>query len=414
MNELYEYLHSPNDPMVNFNLGLFYEHQGHYSPASTFYLRAAEKTDSLDLRYEVLIRTFSCYNSLGNRNHTCESLLKQAICLCPKKPEAYYFLSKLYESKSDWLNMYTYSNIALDVCTENSTFVHPVQYPGLYAFLFQKAASAWWVGKPFESRQILRLLIDNYLDQLDNTYKGLLESNIVKIGLLPEKDSVKPYTKNNLSKLKYSFQNLEDIDRNFSQAYQDIFVLSVLNGKMNGSYLEIGSSDPYKNNNTALLENKFAWTGIGLEYEEHMAQTYKKHRKNPVLCVDALIVDYEKLLQKYFPNLYNIDYLQLDIDPPKNTYEILLSIPFDKYRFAVITYEHDYYIDLSKSYRNKSREYLTLLGYELLIPNVSPNENSPFEDWWVHPELVSKDVLSSMKISDLISTNKVESILLKN
>jgi hypothetical protein len=412
MNELYSYINNPNDPIISFNLGLFYEHQGHYSPASTFYLRAAEKTDNLDLRYEILIRIFSCYNSLGNRNHTCDSLLKQAICLCPKKPEAYYFLTQLYESKSDWLNMYTYSNIALDVCAENSIFVHPVQYPGLYAFLFQKAASAWWVGKPFESRQILRLLIDNYLDKLDNTYKTLLESNIAKIGLLPEKDSVKPYTKNNLTKLKYSFNNLEDIDKNFSQAYQDMFVLSALNGKMNGCYLEIGSSDPYKNNNTALLENKFAWSGVGLEYDEHMAQTYKKHRKNPVLCVDALIVDYEKLLQKYFPNQNNIDYLQLDIDPPQNTYEVLLSIPFDKYQFAVITYEHDYYIDISKSYRNKSREYLNSLGYKLIVPNVSPDENSPFEDWWVYPELISAERIQKLECLDKEKINQIETYFL--
>ena len=408
MNELYNYINNPNDPIISFNLGLFYEHQGHYSPASTFYLRAAEKTDSLDLRYEILIRIFSCYNSLGNRNHTCDSLLKQAICLCPKKPEAYYFLTKLYESKSDWLNMYTYSNIALDVCTDNSIFTHPVQYPGSYAFLFQKAASAWWVGKPFESRQILRLLIDNYLDKLDNTYKALLESNIAKIGLLPEKDSVKPYTKNNLTRLKYSFNNLEDIDKNFSQAYQDIFVLSALNGKMNGSYLEIGSSDPYKNNNTALLENKFAWSGIGLECDEHMAQLYKKHRRNPVLCVDALIVDYAKLLQKYFPQQNTIDYLQLDIDPPKNTYEVLLSIPFNKYQFAVITYEHDYYIDISKSYRNKSRKYLNSLGYKLIVPNVSPDENSPFEDWWIHPDLISAERIQELECMDKEKINRVE------
>jgi len=411
MNELYNYINNPNDPIVNFNLGLFYEHQEHYSPASTFYLRAAEKTDSLDLRYEVLIRTFSCYNSLGNRNHTCESLLKQAICLCPKKPEAYYFLTKLYELKSDWLNMYTYSNIALDICLDSSSFIHPVNYPGSYAFLFQKAASAWWVGKPFESRQILRLLLDNYLDKLDNYYKGLLESNIAKIGLLAEKDSVKPYTKNSLNKVKYKFNSMETIDKNFSQVYQDLFTLYVLNGKLNGSYLEIGSSDPYKNNNTALLENKFAWTGIGLEYDEQMVQTYKKHRKNPVLCVDALIVDYEKLLQKYFPYQNTIDYLQLDIDPPKNTYEVLLSIPFDKYRFAVITYEHDYYIDMTKSYRDKAREYLYNLGYKLIIPNVSPDDRSPFEDWWIHPDCVDLSKLQDLPNIEKTTTSNIETVL---
>ena len=34
---------------------------------------------------------------------------------------------------------------------------------------------------------------------------------------------------------------------------QDMFVLTVLNGKTNGTYLEIGSGDPFIGSNTALL-----------------------------------------------------------------------------------------------------------------------------------------------------------------
>ena len=45
-----------------------------------------------------------------------------------------------------------------------------------------------------------------------------------------------------------------------------------------------------------------------------------------------------------------------------------------------------------------------------MISNVSPVENSPFEDWYVHPELVDinrlKDILNNndtvTKISDLM------------
>ena len=92
-----------------------------------------------------------------------------------------------------------------------------------------------------------------------------------------------------------------------------------------------------------------------------------------------------------------IDYLQLDIEPAKNTFEVLLSIPFEKYKFAVITYEHDYYVDISKSFRDKSRRYLRAMGYELLVSDLSPDGVSNFEDWWVHPDLIDGQIKNVMK-----------------
>jgi hypothetical protein len=83
-------------------------------------------------------------------------------------------------------------------------------------------------------------------------------------------------------------------------------------------------------------------------------------------------------------------------------------MPFNKYQFAVITYEHDYYIDISKSYRNKSREYLNSLGYKLIVPNISPDENSPFEDWWIHPDLISAERIQELECMDKEKINRVE------
>ena len=48
----------------------------------------------------------------------------------------------------------------------------------------------------------------------------------------------------------------------YSQSAQDIFVLSVLDQKKKGTYLEIGSSVPVDNNNTYILETEFNWTGL--------------------------------------------------------------------------------------------------------------------------------------------------------
>lgn len=414
MNELLDYIDQPDNAIANFNLGLYYERQKHYSPASTFYLRSAEKTNSLDLRYEVLLRTFLCYHSLGNRIHTCESLLKQAISLCPKKPEAYFFLTQIYENKSDWLSIYTYASIALSICETESKLSNPVPYPGIIGLLFQKAASAWWVGKPAEARSIFRSLLNDHLDKLDDNYKNLLESNLSRLGCGPESNAIRSYHSKLINRFKHPFPGLDLIDKNYSQVYQDMFVLSMLNGKRDGSYLEIGSSEPHKNNNTYLLESLFGWHGVGVEYNEDIVKQYRQHRNNPVVCTDALIVDFDKLLKKYFHEKTVIDYLQLDIDPPSNTYQTLLSIPFDKYKFAIITYEHDYYIDITRSYREKSRDYLESKGYQLIIPNVSPDETSSFEDWWVHPELVDKNIVSQILKHSQPDINPVEKLFLNN
>ena len=48
-----------------------------------------------------------------------------------------------------------------------------------------------------------------------------------------------------------------NIKANHSQAYQDLFVLTMLSGKKNGRYLEIGGNHPSEFNNTYLLETEF-------------------------------------------------------------------------------------------------------------------------------------------------------------
>jgi len=98
---------------------------------------------------------------------------------------------------------------------------------------------------------------------------------------------------------------------------------------------------------------------------------------------DALLPFVRTAQDKYLKNLLGtvlFEYLQLDCEPAKNTFEALLSIPFDKYRFAVITYEHDWYTD-DKTYRDKSRKYLQMMGYQLVVSNISLDYKSPFEDW---------------------------------
>jgi hypothetical protein len=88
-----------------------------------------------------------------------------------------------------------------------------------------------------------------------------------------------------------------------------------------------------------------------------------------------------------------------------------LNIPFDTYKFAVITYEHDYYCDESKSFQEKSRKYLESYGYVRVVNNISPDDFRPYEDWWVHPDFIDNKILNKMLYID-DTTKKAEKYIL--
>lgn len=410
MNELINYIKNTRGDIENFNLAVWYENQNQLSPACSFYLRSSEFTENKNLAYECLLRLYLCYLKLTNRDYTCEILLKSAISLCPNKPEAYFLLSQYYENKKNYMDSYLYSSIGLEN-SNPSNLISDIGYHDEYMLIFQKAVSAWWFGKPSESRSLFQKLKNEYKERLNEYYFQKIEQNITSLGSGPESVSCVRYNKSKFDKIKIKFKNLENIEKNFSQTYQDIFVLTVLDGKKQGTYLEIGSSYPFHNNNTALLE-QFEWKGVGIEFKQEIVDQYKKERKNKILCKDALKINYNKLLDENYQDSI-IDYLQLDIEPSKNTFEALLSIPFEKYQFRVITYEHDHYVDMTGNYREKSRRYLSALGYTLLFNDISPNQNSPFEDWWIKKELIDSEILNKLfLIEKQDDVNQVEILLL--
>ena len=190
------------------------------------------------------------------------------------------------------------------------------------------------------------------------------------------------YSKKDYPNFKLKFDGLENIERNYSQTFQDLFTLYVLKGKRKGFYIEIGGGKPYHGNNTALLK-EFDWNGITFEINPSLIKQWGEERPNDkIYSKDATTIDWVSFLKdNKYPT--TIDYLQLDIDPASNTYKTLENINFKKLKFNVITYEHDAY-DNNEIYRQKSRDLLHKAGYILIAGNISPDKNSPFEDWYVH------------------------------
>ncbi len=173
-----------------------------------------------------------------------------------------------------------------------------------------------------------------------------------------------------------------------SREHQDIFVLCALDGKRNGTYLEVGAAHPRQDNNTFLLETEFDWRGVSVEWDTKFANEFNATRINKCLCEDARLIDYDQILQK-ISNNNHIDFLQLDVDPPQITFEILSKINFDKYSFSVITFEHDSWRG-SAVERDASRQILQSHGYTLVLSDVM-HDGYEFEDWYVNEKYMVSD-----------------------
>ena len=91
---LHNFIQTPDDPEINFSLGLYYDNIGQTAAALSFYLRTAERSSDDLLKYECLIRGSMCFDKQGTRKFTVKGLLQHAVALQPKRPEGYYLLSK--------------------------------------------------------------------------------------------------------------------------------------------------------------------------------------------------------------------------------------------------------------------------------------------------------------------------------
>jgi GR25 family glycosyltransferase involved in LPS biosynthesis len=393
--KLYTYINDTENPSTNFELAQWYESLGQTAAAFTYYLRCADRTENKDLSYVCLCRMGKIMEKQKDRNVSVLSCYKRAIALCPTRLEAYSFLVNLLIVQQQWMDAYSYATLALKL---NNTYCEASNLPefqGKYELIFNKGVASFWWGLGTETREIFQDLLVNYWSVMNSEYREALRRNMTQLGCGDINESFNQYEKNKLNTLKFKFENVEKINKNYSQIWQDMFVLSMLNGKQKGTFVEIGGSDPYHGNNTALLEKNFDWSGISIEFNKELSKKYLLSDRNntDVLNVNALALNYKELFQSQFgKNNKHIDYLQLDIEPCENTYSALLKMPFDEFSFGVITFEHDDYIDPNRNNSNsilkKSRKYLQSKGYTLWVRNVSSNGKDCFEDWYINEKFI--------------------------
>jgi FkbM family methyltransferase len=208
---------------------------------------------------------------------------------------------------------------------------------------------------------------------------------------------------------------LRSLPHSHSQYRQDLFVLSQLNFKTNGYFVEFGATNGVDLSNTYLLEKEFGWTGILAEparcwhddlkanrgavvetrcvwkasksvvrfnevlapelstidaFSEH--DLYRKNRRTGKTYDVATISLNDLLAEHRAPE--TIDYLSVDTEGSE--FEILSNFDFCRHTFRVITCEHNF-----APTRARIFELLTGHGYVRRY-----EELSAVDDWYVRSE----------------------------
>jgi FkbM family methyltransferase len=208
---------------------------------------------------------------------------------------------------------------------------------------------------------------------------------------------------------------LKYLPKSKAEFRQDLFVLSELNFKYEGYFVEFGATNGHAGSNTYLLEKELSWVGILSEPARIWHAELKRNRNANIdtRCVwsqsgarvrfnevthgalstinsfsssdcysgardkgvryDVESISLNDLLSKYNAPSH-IDYLSIDTEGSE--FEILKAFDFDKYSCSCITVEHNH-----TAMRDKIYSLLTENGYARKYVEVSE-----VDDWYVKCE----------------------------
>ena len=107
-----------------------------------------------------------------------------------------------------------------------------------------------------------------------------------------------------------------------AQIEQDRYVLALLGGKRNGTFVDIGCGTPTINSNTFLLESEYGWSGIAIDVlDQWDSLRWADRRAARHIVADAATIEWANLFSETFTS--EIDFLSLDLEPPAITFDVL-------------------------------------------------------------------------------------------
>jgi hypothetical protein len=380
------------NPWKMFELAREYDRLKQGAAAFGWYLRAAdfcegETYEEKWLQYKCMLLGAAIFDRSEARNQTTQGLLKMAMAVLPDRPEAYYFMAKHSIDTNNFRDglMYSQMGLALDLVERDDD--NGLGYPGHIGLKHTYAVSKWKTDGRDDSKNLFFDL--KHKNKLEMT-KEIRESVDWWIGQVGYPSTL-PYKIAEQKKYKWNFDGLTCVEKNYSRHFQDMFVLSLLNGKMEGTFVEIGSGHPTLFNNTYLLEKDFNWRGLSVEHSERMCAQFSRERSTSIVMDDAATLDYDKLFKQQCLEQH-IEYLRLNAD--QASLAALGKIPFSKYEFSIIQFQHNE-CWWGSDIKEKSREMLSSIGYKLFVSDVAIDPVNSYEDWWVHPSHINNHMKSN-------------------
>ena len=232
--------------------------------------------------------------------------------------------------------------------------------------------------------------------------------------------------------MNYNIKNLNledhlDILRIFTHTYsqlnQEAFVALFTGFRKNGIFIEFGAFDGIEYSNTYCLEHNLGWKGILIEPNKSCYH-YLQNNRNCIIDNRCIYSESNKILtfreiqsnQEFsgidlhlqplptnedlysnsttytvktislldLLNEYNvpniIDYLSIDTEGSE--FEILSSFDFSKYKFRVITVEHN-----NRPYRKDIKNLLEKNNYLQVLSEVSQ-----IDDWYINLDLYKNNL----------------------
>lgn len=180
-NLIIELSSDPFNSEKNFQIAKEYEKLNQMASAISFYLRAAEYSDKTKdpIVYASLLRLSLCFESQKDRINTVSNATLQALAYDPDRPEAYFLMSRFHERAGNYQECYTWAELGLQK-KFNKALPADVEYYGEYCMKFEKAVSAWWIGREAEAKQMfLELLAGDMRPE----YRDAVKANLGRLGV---------------------------------------------------------------------------------------------------------------------------------------------------------------------------------------------------------------------------------------
>lgn len=180
-NLIVQFSSDPFNAEKNFEIAKEYERLNQMASAISFYLRAAEysKKDKDPIVYSSLLRLSLCFESQKDRIHTVSNAILQALAYEPERPEAYFLMARFHEKSGNHQECYTWAELGLQK-KDKKRLPADVEYYGRYCLTFEKAVSAWWIGKESEAKQ---LFIGLLVEDLRPEYRDAVKANLGRMGV---------------------------------------------------------------------------------------------------------------------------------------------------------------------------------------------------------------------------------------